>query len=246
MTAHGQRARGGAHRKHTSPVKNRVALVAIATGTVTGAGAGGAAVATAQNAPTPPANAPQLQLASQDAAFDAIKQFTDTAVPQILAIPEFKPVEDLALQLQKAVDAHAEQVAEDLQARMPATVRPAEGVFTSGFGARWGAMHNGVDIANALGTPIVAAEDGTVIDAGPAQGFGQWVRILHEDGTVTVYGHMETIDVAVGQHVSAGQKIAGMGSRGFSTGVHLHFEVHPAQGAPIDPIPWLAERGINL
>ena len=107
-------------------------------------------------------------------------------------------------------------------------------------------MHNGIDIANDIGTPINAVMDGTVIDSGPASGFGQWIRLRHDDGTITVYGHMETLDVSVGEHVTAGQKIAGMGSRGFSTGSHLHFEVHPGGGGPIDPVPWLAERGISV
>ncbi|MBN9644695.1 M23 family metallopeptidase [Corynebacterium mendelii] len=238
----------GAHRKRTTPVRNRVALVAVATGAVTGAGAGGAAAATAQSAPEHAVAAPELELAGQSTPFEAaVAQFAnDNNVPQILNIPEFKPEESLVDQLHKAIDYHAQKVTEDMQARMPQAVKPAQGVLTSGYGYRWGSVHNGVDIANSLGTPIVAAEDGTVIDAGPASGFGQWVRILHDDGTITVYGHMETIDVAVGQQVTAGQKIAGMGSRGFSTGVHLHFEVHPVGGGAIDPIPWLAERGITL
>ena len=121
-----------------------------------------------------------------------------------------------------------------------------QGQYTSGFEMRWGQFHAGIDIANAMGTPIVAAQDGEVISSGPASGFGQWIRIQHDDGTITVYGHMETLDVNVGDHVTAGQKIAGMGSRGFSTGTHLHFEVHPAGGSAIDPVPWLAERGISL
>ena len=111
---------------------------------------------------------------------------------------------------------------------------------------RWGTFHKGVDIANSPGTPILAVMDGTVIDSGPGSGFGQWIRIMHDDGTMTVYGHMQTLDVAVGEHVHAGQKIAGMGSMGFSTGSHLHFEVHPNGGEAIDPQPWLAERGIDL
>ena len=102
---------------------------------------------------------------------------------------------------------------------------------------------------NALGGTIELAggatcQDGTVIDAGPASGFGQWVRVKHDDGTITVYGHVATIDVTVGQHVTAGQKIAGMGNEGFSTGTHLHFEVHPGGGEAIDPVPWLAARNI--
>lgn len=124
--------------------------------------------------------------------------------------------------------------------------RPAEGTFTSGFGTRWGTFHAGIDIANAEGTPIYAAMAGTVIDSGPASGFGQWIRIQHDDGTITVYGHMSTLGVSVGERVKAGQYIAGMGSMGFSTGSHLHFEVHPAGGAAVDPQPWLAARGIQV
>lgn len=124
--------------------------------------------------------------------------------------------------------------------------RPAEGTFTSGFGTRWGTFHAGIDIANAEGTPIYAAMAGTVIDSGPASGFGQWIRIQHDDGTITVYGHMSTLGVSVGERVKAGQYIAGMGSMGFSTGSHLHFEVHPAGGAAVDPQAWLAARGIQV
>ena len=87
---------------------------------------------------------------------------------------------------------------------------------------------------------------GTVIDSGPASGFGQWIRIQHDDGTITVYGHMSTLGVSVGERVKAGQYIAGMGSMGFSTGSHLHFEVHPGGGAAVDPQAWLAARGIQV
>lgn len=124
--------------------------------------------------------------------------------------------------------------------------RPAEGTFTSGFGPRWGSFHSGIDIANAPGTPIYAAMAGTVIDSGPASGFGNWIRIQHDDGTITVYGHMQTLAVSVGQRVAAGEYIAGMGSLGFSTGSHLHFEVHPGGGAAVDPQAWLAARGIYV
>ena len=85
-----------------------------------------------------------------------------------------------------------------------------------------------------------------MIDSGPAQGYGNWIRLKHEDGSVSVYGHMQSLDVAVGERVTAGQKIAGMGSLGFSTGSHLHFEIHPDGDTPVDPAPWLAQRGIQL
>jgi len=124
------------------------------------------------------------------------------------------------------------------------TVRPAEGTFTSGFGPRWGTMHNGIDIANAIGTPILTVMNGTVIDSGPASGYGQWIRIKHDDGSVSVYGHMASLYVSVGERVAAGQTIAGMGNLGFSTGSHLHFEIHPDGATPVDPVPWFNARGI--
>ena len=147
---------------------------------------------------------------------------------------------------QEAIKAEQARVKAEEEARRPKCVRPAQGTFTSGFGARWGTSHNGVDIANAIGTPIVAAMDGTVIEAGPASGFGLWVRIQHEDGTITVYGHMNTIDVLQGAKVKAGQQIATIGNRGQSTGPHLHFEVWVDGGQKINPLPWLAERGVTL
>ena len=123
---------------------------------------------------------------------------------------------------------------------------PASGTFTSGFGPRWGSFHSGIDIANALGTPIYAAMAGTVIDSGPAQGYGNWIRIRHDDGSITVYGHMQTLAVSVGQRVAAGEYIAGMGSLGFSTGSHLHFEIWPDGANAVDPQAWLAAHGISI
>ena len=140
-------------------------------------------------------------------------------------------------------------VAGAIQGNSPAVavqkvVRPADGSKTSGYGPRWGTMHNGIDIANSVGTPIYAVMSGTVIDSGPASGYGQWIRIRHDDGSLSVYGHMSTLNVGVGERVSAGQHIAGMGNLGFSTGSHLHFEIHPAGAGPVDPVPWFANHGI--
>jgi murein DD-endopeptidase MepM/ murein hydrolase activator NlpD len=113
---------------------------------------------------------------------------------------------------------------------------------------RWGTLHAGIDLAAPMMTPEYAAMDGVVLEAGPASGFGNAVYIQHENGDVTVYGHMEQILVTAGQVVKAGDTIALLGNRGQSTGPHLHFEVHVGgiNGTKIDPIPWLAERGIHV
>ncbi|CAM5705452.1 hypothetical protein SGLAM104S_07728 [Streptomyces glaucescens] len=96
--------------------------------------------------------------------------------------------------------------------------------------------------------PDLRGRAGTVIAAGPATGYGLWIRIKHDDGTVTEYGHMDTIGVSTGQRVNGGQQIATMGNRGQSTGPHLHFEVQAstAGGRGINPVPYMAERGVSL
>ncbi len=120
---------------------------------------------------------------------------------------------------------------------------PAKGVLTSGYGRRWGRMHRGIDIANATGTPIYAAADGVVETSGWNRGgFGILVDIRHPDGTLTRYAHNNRTLVRVGQQVTQGQQIAEMGSTGFSTGPHTHFEIHPAGRGAIDPIALLPKE----
>ena len=126
---------------------------------------------------------------------------------------------------------------------------PVDGArFTSGYGGRWGTFHYGIDLAAPMRTPEYAAMDGVVVRAGSASGFGLAVYLLHENGDVTVYGHMDKILVEPGQYVEAGETIALLGNRGQSTGPHLHFEVHQGgmDGKRIDPLPWLAERGVEV
>lgn len=125
-------------------------------------------------------------------------------------------------------------------------VFPTTGRYTSSYGPRWGTVHRGIDIANDLGTPIYAAMDGTVINAGPAQGFGNWVVIKHDGGEVSIYGHMRYYDVQVGQRVKAGEKIASIGNEGQSTGPHLHFEIKPDGVNHADPEAWFKQQGITI
>lgn len=253
----------GRHRKNTTSqtTKGRVTLFTIAAGAVSTAGVSGAAAAQLQAydtsspqvnlaAATNPLEHSNLDTAPHDAAntpsTTATAQSTAASAPQILSVPEAKPVSNVNDQLSQAVQAADARAAQDQANRAPSVALPAEGALTSPFGPRWGSFHYGIDIANALGTPILAVMDGTVIDSGPASGYGQWIRIKHDDGSVSVYGHMQTLDVVVGERVTAGQKIAGMGSLGFSTGSHLHFEIHPDGTTPVDPAAWLTQRGINL
>ncbi len=118
------------------------------------------------------------------------------------------------------------------------------GRVTSGFGGRWGTVHQGLDIAAPIGTPIHVPEAGTVISSGPASGFGLWVRVQHADGTITVYGHINRSFVKVGQKVNEGDVIAETGNRGQSTGPHLHIGVMQ-NGRYVNPQPWLDAHGIG-
>ena len=145
--------------------------------------------------------------------------------------------------------ARAEAEAAAIEAARPKTVFPIDGAtLTSSFGPRWGTTHQGLDLAAPMLTPEYAAADGVVLRAGPASGFGLAVYILHDNGDVTVYGHMEQILVEAGQYVDAGETIALVGSRGQSTGPHLHFEVYEGglEGSRVDPMGWLRERGVDV
>lgn len=123
-------------------------------------------------------------------------------------------------------------------------VQPVEGTVTSNYGGRWGTTHYGLDIANTIGTPVFAVSEATVLESGPASGFGLWVRVRDRDGYTTVYGHINRTFVRAGQRVRAGEVIAEVGNRGQSTGPHLHLEVRDAGGNRLDPAAWLARRGV--
>ncbi len=110
--------------------------------------------------------------------------------------------------------------------------------YTSGFGKRWGRMHEGTDMAGATGTPIYATADGVVIHAGKSSGYGNLVKIRHQFGIETRYGHMSRIRVTVGQKISRGDRIGDMGNTGRSTGTHLHYEVR-VDGTPVNPMTYI-------
>lgn len=239
--------RTGAHRTPAPPtaMKGRAAVVAVAAGAVVAAGQA-EMEATGQHRAITAADYETAGHVREIAAPGTETGSNNVQNPQLLNVA---PVADVS-QFQDILQ-HGERFAADVNAATNSKLRPlftkfTNGTFTSGFGTRWGAEHLGVDVAAPIGTPIYAVEDGTVIDAGPASGFGMWVRLRHEDGTITVYGHVNTTTVSVGDHVLAGDQIATVGNRGYSTGPHCHFEVWLHGKDKVDPLPWLASRGISL
>ena len=115
---------------------------------------------------------------------------------------------------------------------------PVSGPVTSGFGMRWGRMHEGIDIAVGMGTAVRAAAAGTVIYAGWMSGYGNLVVVDHGNGLSTAYAHNSSLAVGVGQSVSAGELVSSSGNTGNSTGPHVHFEVR-VNGSAVDPLGYL-------
>ena len=109
---------------------------------------------------------------------------------------------------------------------------------TSGFGPRWGRMHNGTDFAGRHGMAIHATADGEVIRAGRQSGYGNIITIRHAFGLETRYAHLSKIRVNVGDRVSRGDHIGDMGNTGRSTGTHLHYEVR-VNGKPVNPMNFI-------
>ncbi len=120
---------------------------------------------------------------------------------------------------------------------------PAQGVLTSGYGYRWGRLHGGIDIAAPIGTPVIAAASGEVITAEwHSGGYGNLVKIRHLDDSVTLYAHNNRILVNLGQRVNKGEQIAEIGNTGYSTGPHLHFEIHPKDSGAVNPLALLSSQ----
>jgi murein DD-endopeptidase MepM/ murein hydrolase activator NlpD len=175
--------------------------------------------------------------------------------------PDAEPAVAGVSELVKAAQLRAHAAAADAPTDVPAVpvdgpaarvadlatggVQMVSGRVSSGFGARWGKSHNGIDISAPVGTPIHAPVAGEVIASGPASGFGLWVRVRHDDGTVTTYGHVNRSLVRVGEKVAAGEEIAEVGNRGRSTGPHLHMEVQTPGGTAVNPRPWLDGHGVG-
>jgi murein DD-endopeptidase MepM/ murein hydrolase activator NlpD len=124
---------------------------------------------------------------------------------------------------------------------------PVDGKITSGFGRRGRrSFHSGIDIPMPKGTPILAAQDGTVLDVGTNKnkkyrGYGNVALLEHGNGVITLYAHCQSVSVKKGQPVRRGEIIGLVGSTGRSTTAHVHFEVRK-DGKAVNPLPYLASR----
>jgi murein DD-endopeptidase MepM/ murein hydrolase activator NlpD len=227
----------GQHRKQlTGPTRGRILIGSLA------AGAAAAAAHSATEAPDH--SKTQTVLAAQSAATGPIS--TSDGGMQMVTVQPAANVAVHNAELAHGVAFAEERAQREARLQQPLFVMPVKGVFTSNFGYRWGVLHAGIDLANSIGTPIHAVSDGVVIAAGPTAGYGMWVKLRHADGTVTLYGHVNTTMVTVGERVMAGDQIATVGNRGNSTGPHLHFEVLLGGSQRVDPVPWLAKRGLSV
>lgn len=248
--------RPGRHRVPAPPaaLRGRAAVLAVAAGAAVSAASAGSALTSTNTHATEAGDIALLAQSGNVPASSAASapSTSATATPSasepvvVPASASTAGAENLqSAMLYAGTEINEQREIAEEKSRRPQISIPAFGSFTSPFAMRWGSFHSGIDIANAVGTPILAATNGTVVDSGPAQGYGNWIRILSDDGVMTTYGHMETLDVNEGDRVVAGQKIAGMGSLGFSTGSHLHFEVE-VDGQKMDPVLWFAQHGLAL
>ncbi|WP_246625819.1 M23 family metallopeptidase [Modestobacter italicus] len=248
-------AAGARHRRPPLPARRPALYLAAAligaAGLAVAATGDPAQVAQAADAEEPISVAEELGLVQAEQPALTGEEATDRLQDMVATRAQREDAQVAAAQVQADADRVAAEAAAAAaaEAARPKAVLPVQGArLTSGFGYRWGTLHAGIDFAAPLGTPEYAAMDGVVVRAGAASGFGLAVYVQHENGDVTVYGHMQEILVEEGQTVKAGDTIALLGNQGQSTGPHLHFEVHVGgiDGERIDPLPWLRERGVQV
>ena len=137
-----------------------------------------------------------------------------------------------------------------LKVKPPAYQPPVVGFRLTGrFGASsslWSSTHTGLDFAAPDGTEIRAVAAGEVVSVGYDGAYGNKTVLQLADGTVLWYAHQSGTTVSVGQQVAPGELIGYVGSTGNVTGSHLHLEVRPGDGDPVDPAGWLAAHGVRL
>jgi murein DD-endopeptidase MepM/ murein hydrolase activator NlpD/cell wall-associated NlpC family hydrolase len=170
---------------------------------------------------------------------DANKTASTTTAPKAKAKVEELKIEDTAQTVKNVVQSHD-------------WVKPVTGGIGTGYGVKGSAWssgyHTGLDFHATTGTPVKAVHGGTVVKAGWGGAYGNEIVIKHATGVYTEYAHLSSISVKVGEKVSTGRMIGLSGATGNATGPHLHFEVRTgiAYGTDIDPVSFLAGKGVSL
>lgn len=184
----------------------------------------------------------EIKSAVSDSAKTNTKAETDSEIDtkndsavSVFAVSE---AEDVAIDKSDKSEATCDKTFDDTDLQEDDFINPTLGVLTSNFGSRWGRQHHGIDIGGDSGTEIYAALSGSVIFAGTADGYGNYIKLKHDNGYETAYGHCKSLAVKEGQYVEKGQLIAYMGSTGNSTGPHLHFEVK-INGEFVNPLEYV-------
>jgi murein DD-endopeptidase MepM/ murein hydrolase activator NlpD len=218
----------------TVPATAAAALSLVATGAGVAAGVDGAAVAQTRH-PEAPAEARGATAATD----------ITTSPQDVLNSVTYRAEQASRGTRRTQIAAAAAAVAAETATAQRWVLPLTHYVLTSPFGMRWGKLHAGEDFAAPIGTPVHAISAGTIVFAGVESGYGNKIEIRHWDGTCSWYGHLSKIEVKVGQKVTSDQLIGLVGDTGHSTGPHLHLEIHPHGGKPVDPIPWLKAHGLH-
>jgi murein DD-endopeptidase MepM/ murein hydrolase activator NlpD len=182
---------------------------------------------------------------SRDSQREALEDAADAEL-QAAAESQARQRNAALVALAASAERHANQIAQNLwQLPLPASMMR----ISHNYGQcsyLWANCHTGEDFSAPAGTPIFAVGSGVVSEAGYEGSYGNKTVITHEDGTESWYAHQTSIQVSVGETVRAGQQIGTVGSTGNSTGPHLHLEIRPGGGDPVDPIPALRVRGVVI
>lgn len=191
--------------------------------------------------------AEQQQSAADTAARDAAEK---EAAEQAAKAAAAKKVQADAVARKKAAEEKAAREAAEKAAALAASyLKPVSNyTLTAGFGQAgdlWSANHTGQDFAAPTGTPVVAIHGGTITEAGWAGSYGYRIVLTLDDGTEIWYCHLSSM-VRTSGTVTTGETIGRVGATGNVTGPHLHLEVRPGGGDPIDPMPWLRDKGVAV
>ncbi|MFE9111550.1 M23 family metallopeptidase [Streptomyces collinus] len=241
-------------RRRTPPKRSALMTIAVPSACVMGV-AGIAAVSVGAFADDSAADAQTTAADAQPVKPAAANNKLDTQLQSLSAGAD--DFADRASRTQERIDLKAQQAAEKKRAAEEAArkerlrpkfalpvARHGLSAYYGQSGINWMSLHTGIDFPVSYGTTVMAATDGTVRTQWNSA-YGNMMVVTAKDGTETWYCHLSTYTVPSGTTVKAGDPIARSGNSGNSTGPHLHFEVRPAGGSAIDPLPWLRSHGID-